>query len=147
VDTVEVSISRADDADSLIRAFVAQSQVSDVEPIQTSAVMRVELTGQAFHIRRLNPPGGEQVVSDTATWEFELTPLASGTQCLTVSATMQVAVPGHGEKTVRVPSLKRVFQVEVDRLYAGRAFVKRNWQWVGTSCIAVTFAVLGMLLR
>jgi hypothetical protein len=146
-DTVEVSISRADDADSVIRTFVIHSQVPDVEPIQTSAVMQVDLNGQSFQIRRVNPPGGEQVVSDTAIWEFEVIPLACGTQFLTVSATMQIAVPGHGEKTVRVPSLKRAFRVEVDRVYAGRAFVQRNWQWVGTSCIAVTLAVLGIILR
>jgi hypothetical protein len=146
-DTVEVSISRADDADTLMRTFVADSQFREVQPIQTSAVMHVALTGQAFQIRRRNPPDGEQLVSDTATWEFEVTPRASGTQYLTVSATMQIAVPGHGEKTLRVPSLKGAFQVEVDRIYAGRAFMRRNWQWVCSSCIAVTLAVLGILLR
>jgi len=146
-DSVEVSISRADDAQAIIHALVAQSQAPEAEPIQTSAVMHVDLAGPAFQIRRLNPPAGEQVVSETATWEFEVTPLASGTLSLTVSATMRIAVLGHGEKTVRVPSLKRSFQVDVDRIYAGTAFMRRNWQWVGTSLIAATAAVLGIIFR
>ena len=146
-DAVMVVISRADDANSLIATFIAKSQVPHVEPIKTSAVMRVDLTGSSFQVRRLNPPDGEQVVSDTATWEFEVLPLSSGVQFLTVSASMRIPVPGFGERTVGVPSLRQEFRVDVDRLYAGRAFMRRHWQWVGTSVIAAAAVVAGVIWR
>ena len=146
-ETVKVLISRAGDASAVIAALVAQSQVAGVEPVKTSAVMFVDLTGSSFLIRRLDATSSEQVVSDTATWEFQVTPLASGTQSLTVSASMRLPIPGHGERTVGVPSLRRQFQVEVDRLYASRAFVRRNWQWVGTSGIALVAVVAGVIWR
>ena len=146
-DAVMVVISRADDANSLIATFIAKSQVPHVEPIKTSAVMRVDLTGSSFQVRRLNPPDGEQVVSDTATWEFEVLPLSSGVQFLTVSASMRIPVPGYGERTVGVPSLRQEFRVDVDRLYAGRAFMRRHWQWVGTSVIAAAAVVAGVIWR
>jgi hypothetical protein len=146
-DTVKVTISRALNAESLVAALVADSQVPSVEVIDTSAVMFVDLSGRSFGIQRLNPPGGEQLVSDTATWEFDVLPLSAGKQSLTVSASLRVPVPGHGERTVSVPSLEREFTVEVDRLYAGRAFLRQNWQWVGTSVIAAAAIVAGIVWR
>ncbi len=146
-DTVRVMISRAVNAESLIAALVAESQVRSVEAIDTSAVMFVDLTGHSFRIQRLNPPGGEQLVSNTATWEFDVLPLSAGIQSLTVSASLRVPVPGHGERTVSVPSLEREFTVEVDHLYAGRTFVQRNWQWIGTSALAAAAIVAGIIWR
>jgi hypothetical protein len=146
-DTVRVAISRGLNADDIIAPLVAESQVPTVEVIDTSAVMFVDLTGPSFRVQRLNPPDGEQLVSDTATWEFDVLPLCAGKQNLTVSASMRVPVPGHGERTVSVPSLKREFTVEVDRLYAGRTFVQRNWQWIGTSVLAAAAVVAGIIWR
>lgn len=144
---MKVRISRALNAESLIAALIAESQVPSVDIIDTSAVMFVDLTGHAFHILRLNPPEGEQLVSDTATWEFDVLPLSAGRQNLTVLASLRVPVPGHGERTVSVPSLEREFTVEVDHLYAGRTFVQRNWQWIGTSVLAAAAIVAGIIWR
>ncbi|TCN28364.1 hypothetical protein EV644_14915 [Kribbella orskensis] len=69
--------------------------------------------GRSFRVERLNPPEGEQIVSDTATWDFDVLPLVAGKQSLTVSASMRVPVPGHGERAVSVPSLTREFTVQV----------------------------------
>jgi hypothetical protein len=143
-DIVKVVVARGADSTTVVTAFVAQSQVASVEPIQTSAVMHVGLTGPRFGIRRLNPPDGEQLVSDTAVWEFEVTPLAAGKQTLTVSASMRLPVAGLGQKTVSIPSLRQDFYVEVNRLYASRVFLHKNWQWVGTSGIAVGAVVVAL---
>ena len=146
-DIVRVVISRGQQADVTIAALVADSQVPAIEVIDTSAVMVVDLMGRSFRVERLNPPEGEQIVSDTATWDFDVLPLVAGKQSLTVSASMRVPVPGHGERAVSVPSLTREFTVQVDRLYAGRTFVQRNWQWVGTSVLAAAALVTGIIWR
>lgn len=140
-DLVRVVISRDTSAQSVVTRFVASSQVPDVGTLRTSAFMHVDLTGPTFDIRRLNPPDGEQLVADTAVWEFDVLPRASGLQRLTVSALMRIPVPGHGERAVTVPSLEMKIRVDVDRIYAGRSFVRRNWQWVGTSVVAVAAIV------
>jgi len=146
-DLVRVVISRGQKADGIIAALIADSQVPAIEIINTSAVMVVELTGRSFRVERLNPPQGEQIVSDTATWDFDVLPLVAGKQSLTVSASMRVPVPGHGERAVSIPSLTREFTIQVDRLYAGRTFVQRNWQWVGTSVLAAAAIVAGIIWR
>jgi tetratricopeptide (TPR) repeat protein len=146
-DLVKVVISRSQEASNVVAALVAQSQAPAVETINTSAVMFVELTGRSFEIRRLNPQDGEQLISETACWEFNVLPLSAGKQSLTVSASMRIPVPGRGEKTVSVPSLERKITVDVDRLYAGRTFMRRNWQWIGTSVLAGAAIVAGILWR
>ncbi|TCM46886.1 zinc ribbon domain-containing protein [Kribbella sp. VKM Ac-2568] len=146
-DIVRVVISRGQKADGIIAALVADSQVPAIEVINTSAVMVVDLMGRSFRVERLNPPEGEQIVSDTATWDFDVLPLIAGKQSLTVSASMRVPVPGHGERAVSVPSLTREFTIQIDRLYAGRTFVQRNWQWVGTSVLAAAAVVAGIIWR
>jgi hypothetical protein len=137
---VKVAISRDEQAQTLIATYVADSQVPDVDVIKTSAVMVVDLTGSTFDIRRLNPADGEQLVSETAVWEFYVLPKAAGVQVLTVSASMRIPVPEHGERTVSVPSLVKECTVKVDRLYVGRSFVGRNWQWILTTVIAAAAA-------
>ncbi len=146
-DIVKVVISRGQDAFDVVVALVAQSQASAVEAIDTTAVMFVDMTGSAFEIRRLNPPDGDQIVSDTARWEFDVLPLHAGRLYLTVSASMRVPVPGHGERTVSVPSLVREFSVKVDPVYASRNFVRRNWQWLGASALTAAGIIVGNLWR
>jgi hypothetical protein len=109
--------------------------------------MFVDVTGPNFRISRLNPPEGEQLVCDTATWEFDLLPLTAGLQHLRVSASMRVPVSGHGDKTVSIPSLERKFKVDVDRLYAGRALLQLHWQWAVTSLLAAAAIIAGIIWR
>ncbi len=146
-DIVKVIISRSWNASDIIAALTEQSQTPTVETIDTSAVMFVDLTGSSFQIRRLNPPDGEQLVTDTSRWEFDVLPLFAGKQSLTVSASMRIPVPGHGEKTVSVPSLVREITVKVDRLYAGRTFVRKNWQWLGTSALVLAGIIAAAIWR
>ncbi|TCM33806.1 hypothetical protein EV648_1291 [Kribbella sp. VKM Ac-2568] len=51
------------------------------------------------------------------------------------------------ERAVSVPSLTREFTIQVDRLYAGRTFVQRNWQWAGTSVLAAASIITGIIWR
>lgn len=144
-DIVRVVISRDALAQDVVTRLVVNSQVSSVEVLKTSAVMFVNLSGPMFDVTRLNPPDGEQLVADTAVWEFSVVPKASGTQSMTVSASMRIPIPEHGERTVSVPSLEMQFKVDVDRLYAGRSFVRRNWQWIGSSIVAAAAVVVSII--
>lgn len=147
-DTLTVLISRDDHLDDdMIASFVARSQVKNVEAVPTAAVMSVDVVGPSFTIKRLNPPGGEQLVSPTATWDFDAVPNGSGRHRLTVSAVMRVPVRGYGERSLAVPSFVREVEVQVDRLYTGRSFVRRNWQWVAGSVITVAGIIAGVIWR
>ncbi|MFC7496510.1 MULTISPECIES: hypothetical protein [unclassified Nocardioides] len=142
-------IARDDDAGRVVATFVASSQWQDVAEIDTTAFMTVSLGGPTFEIRRINTPesnvDGEQVVSERATWEFDVLPTKRGRQSLTVSASMRVPIADYGEKTVTVPTLTRQFDVEVDRAYAARSFTQDNWKWIVGTGIAAVGAAAGLI--
>lgn len=102
------------------------------EPLKVSEIMTVTLTGDrnAFLIQRIGDE--EQVVAGKpyAQWEWHVTPLQSGDQRLTLTATAKIFLPGRGEKPVYYKALEQPIVVHVDRWYTTKQFITNNWQWL-----------------
>ena len=139
IERIEVAVGRTKDFDEDLRRTVRNPGTGDVEDIETSPFMAVELRGEAFEITPLHVGGGgEQVLHPTALWEFDVLPRRSGAHKLQVCVAMRIPIPNRGDERVSVPVVERDVRVSVDPRYGAKQFLRENWQW----CLA-TLAGLG----
>jgi hypothetical protein len=107
-----------------------------VEPVRVGTIMKASLTGDGFQITPLNEE--EQFVTgDTYTeWAWDATALQAGERQLNLRVTVRVSVPGYGERARDYPVKTKVVRVNVDPLYATRAFLGGNWPWITALLLA-----------
>jgi hypothetical protein len=131
---VEVGIARVAALKKALEVGLRGRGAPQWEEIETSASMVVLLEGEAFQIKGYGT--SEQIVTKTAKWEFDVLPLRSGMQTLTLCVSLHIALPGlaHlGSGYRSVPVLERQVRIRVDLVYASRRFAAANWQWlIGT---------------
>jgi hypothetical protein len=129
---IEVGISRSPELrDALTSGFRGRG-LPEVVHVDAAPLMGVELRGSSFMIEPLSPV--EQLVVPLARWEFDVRPLKSGRQTLTLCVTIRIDSPYVSGGQIAVPVFERDIRIKVDMVYGTRRFVANNWQWlVGTA--------------
>jgi hypothetical protein len=129
---IEVGVARTPELrDALTSGFRGRG-LPEVVHVDAAPLMGVELRGSSFAIEALSPV--EQLVVPLARWEFDVTPVRSGSQTLTLCVTIRIDSPFVGGGRIAVPVLERDIRIKVDVVYGTRRFVASNWQWlVGTA--------------
>ena len=131
-DRIEVGIARSPELRDALTAGLRGRGVTEIVQVDAAPVMGVELRGSSFQISPLSPV--EQLVVPLARWEFDITPLRSGSQTLTLCVSIRIDTPFQGGGRIAVPVLERDIRIRVDVVYGTRRFVANNWQWlVGTA--------------
>ena len=131
-DRIEVGVARSPELrDALTTGFRGRG-LPEVVHVDAAPLMGVELRGSSFEIEPLSPP--EQLVVPLARWEFDVTPLRSGSQTLALCVTIRIDSPFLTGGQIAVPVFERHIRIKVDVVYGTRRFVANNWQWlVGTA--------------
>jgi len=135
---IEVRVARSPELrEALVKGLRGAVQF---EEVPTADYMGVELTGDSFKITPFSPL--EQIVAPKARWEFDVTPLRSGIQTLTLVVSLGIkhlapAVNGR----IGVPVLQRQIRIRVNIGYGTRGFLARNWQWLVGTAVAVVAAL------
>ena len=129
---IEVGIARSPELRDALTAGFRGRGLPEVLQVDAAPVMGVELRGSSFQIDALSPV--EQLVVPLARWEFDVTPLRSGSQTLTLCVNIRIDSPFVTGGKIAVPVLERDIKIKVDVVYGTRRFVAGNWQWlVGTA--------------
>jgi hypothetical protein len=129
---IEVGISRSPELRDALTAGFRGRGLPEVVHVDSAPLMGVELRGSSFMIEALSPV--EQLVVPLARWEFDVTPLRSGRQTLTLCVTIRIDSPHVSGGQIAVPVFERDIRIKVDVVYGTRRFVTNNWQWlVGTA--------------
>ena len=129
---IEVGIARSPELRDALTAGFRGRGLPEVLQVDAAPVMGVELRGSSFQIDALSP--AEQLVVPLARWEFDVTPLKSGSQTLTLCVSIRIDSPFVTGGKIAVPVLERDIKIKVDVVYGTRRFVAANWQWlVGTA--------------
>jgi hypothetical protein len=132
VERIEVGIARSPELRDALTAGLRGRGVTEVLQVDAGPVMGVELRGSSFQVTALSPV--EQIVVPMARWEFDVTPVRSGSQTLTLCVSIRIETPFPGGGQIAVPVLERDIHIRVDVVYGTRRFVANNWQWlVGTA--------------
>jgi hypothetical protein len=135
---VEVGIARVEESAADLESGFRTKHQRVSESVQTADFMTVDLVGDAFLIISLSPT--TQPVAPTAHWEFEVTPVRTGAQTLTLKGTSLVTIGGI-ERTIAVPSFDREITVDVDVVYGLRRFIRANWQWIVGTIVGLGGAI------
>jgi hypothetical protein len=129
---VEVGIARSPELRDALTAGFRGRGLPEVVHVDASPQMGVELRGSSFAIEALS--AAEQLVVPLARWEFDVTPLRSGSQTLTLCVTIRIESPYVSGGRIAIPVFERDIRIKVDVVYGARRFVANNWQWlVGTA--------------
>lgn len=106
--------------------------------------MTVKLIGDktAFSIDEVTDARQTVAGKPFAQWEWNVTPLKSGNQKLTLTATATIYLDERGETPADYKTLEKPILVHVDRWYTTKQFVANNFQWLW----AVILVPLGGLL-
>jgi len=130
---VEVRISSEDIGPALSEGLKGTG-TPQVDSVRVSPVMKVVLTGDegAFNIDNLSVE--EQTVAGKpfAQWDYDVTPLKSGTQSLHLQVIAIIHIPERGEKPFEVPVIDKPIQVRINPWFASKRFIANNWQWLWT---------------
>ncbi len=129
---IEVGVARSPELRDALTAGFRGRGLPEVLQVDAAPVMGVELRGSSFQIDALSPV--EQLVVPLARWEYDVTPLRSGSQTLTLCVSIRIDSPFAPGGKIAVPVLERDIKIRVDVVYGARRFVAGNWQWlVGTA--------------
>jgi hypothetical protein len=134
-DRIEVGVARSPELrDALTSGFRGRG-LPEVVHVDAAPLMGVELRGSSFKIEPLSPP--EQLVVPLARWEFDVTPLRSGSQTLALCVTIRIDSPFVSGGQIAVPVFERHIRIKVDVVYGTRRFVANNWQWLAGTAVGL----------
>jgi hypothetical protein len=135
---VEARISVNETIENLVAGLSSGGDVK-VENIPVSTFMKVRLTGPKFDISSITDERQLVTKSGYREWLWDVTPLESGIQKLTLSAFAEVSLPGQEPMTVdsRVFSSSiTVRSKEEPASDQASRFFEKNWQFfIGTLLI------------
>ena len=132
---VEVGIARSPELRDALTAGFRGRGLPEVVHVDASPEMGVELRGSSFAIEALS--AAEQLVVPLARWEFDVTPLRSGSQTLTLCVTIRIESPYVSGGRIAIPVFERDIRIKVDVVYGARRFVANNWQWLVGTAVAL----------
>jgi hypothetical protein len=110
-----------------------------VEDIRVGSFMKLRLIGERFEI--IGFDSEEQLVADDeySQWCYDVTPVLSGDQKLSLIAMVRIVVPGAPAAVKDHPTLDRVIHVRVNPMFSAGRFMRSNWQWIlGTLVLPVS---------
>lgn len=129
---VEARISIDESMEDLIAGLSTQGKVM-VKSIPVSTFMKVRLTGPKFDISPISDERQLVAKGGYREWLWDVTPMASGTHNLTLSAFAEIVLPGQQPMTID----SRVFcsQItvkakEVPVAEKTEGFLQKNWQFI-----------------
>lgn len=118
-----------------------------IENIRIGTFMKVHLTGDNFEIKPLSDE--EQFVSGEGftQWDYDVVPLESGIQSLELTVTVRIKIPNVGEEKKAYPVFERQINVKVSPAYSTGKFLEINWQWILTTLIGLSAAIIGWIMK
>jgi HEAT repeat protein len=136
---IEVRISK-DMQENLLSGLKGRG-VANIENVKIGNVMKVELFGDDFKIESLSEKEQFIASSEYSQWEWEVTPLESGNKVIYLSVSVMIHLEKLGEKIKSYPVLDRKIYVNVNFVYS----LKKNWEWVVGTLIALIVAIITVL--
>jgi Abnormal spindle-like microcephaly-assoc'd, ASPM-SPD-2-Hydin len=144
---VQVRIARSVAAELQATMKQGMTPAAKTEVIKVAQFMTATLhsnNNSAFPVTQLSED--EQAVSDDdfTTWTWNVQPLESGQQQLFLDVATRFKIPGSKDEFKFIPTLHRVINVHVDRMFATKHFVGQEWKYLlgGIGSIIVFLAGL-----
>jgi len=109
--------------------------VPHTESIKVGTFMKVRLAGAAFQIESLSSEEQPVPATGFTEWSWNVKPMESGLQVLSLAIAVRIKLPDHGEETYDSPVLDRKIRVRVSPVHSTVSFVRNNWRWMVTTAV------------
>jgi hypothetical protein len=100
-----------------------------IERVKIGTFMRTRLYGNGFEVTTHSDESQAVVDNDFAEWLFDVLPLHSGKQTLTLQIAIRYKLSS-SEEITNLPVLTRDIAVQVNTWWSIEKFVSENWQWL-----------------
>jgi len=124
---------------------IKERNVPQVDGIKLGQSMTIELSGYNFDIKSLNHEEDLSKEGKFIRWDWDVTPLESGTQSLLLTATVRTDIPNHGEEGKKYPLYVKPIKVKISPIYSSTSFIKSHWKWIVG--VAIAFAIIRWTAR
>ena len=104
--------------------------IPETVEIKVNTLMSVRLRGENFYIKTLSPEGQLVVDAEFTEWDYDVTPLKSGAQELSLTVTVRIKVPDYDEQERANPVYDKLIQVKPNPWFSLVSFIKNNWKWL-----------------
>lgn len=143
----------AENIDNAIKEGLLNYSAPELQDIKVGSVMKVFLYGKEdqFQITRIGSE--EQIVEGMrfAQWEWNVVPVTWGSCTLRVKATVNLLIPGRGEKSIDVLVFDHPVHIKVNYKYMFMSFFgnKNNWPFFigGTSILGLVVAAFKVIRK
>lgn len=115
-----------------------------IEEIKVNTLMGVRLNGRNFDIKALSHE--EQIVTGEGftQWDWDVVPLKSGDQLLSLVVTVRIKIPDYGEERKDYPVFDRQIKVKVNPVYTIKTFIESYWQWI---IVTILIPLIGWVVK
>ena len=133
---VEVRLGDASVVETQLHIGIKGRGLPQIDRVKIGRLMRVTLVGDAkdFTIQSLSTIDQYIQEAEVAQWDFDVTPLRSGSRTLRILVSIRVKVEGKDE-VIDLPSYEREVHIGVAPLHTAAGFISRNWQWAAGSIV------------
>lgn len=142
--TVEAVIAKTEDTQALAKSLSAP-ETAKGSLLAVGPLMTVTLSADPAVFAITGVITGEQPVmtQQVSRWRWDVRPLRTGTQTLTLVASVDFFVPGQGTKTWALVTHREDVDISVGGWAVMAGFVNENWKYIGGSILAPAFAWVG----
>lgn len=142
--TVEAVIANNEDTRTLAKSLAAPETAKGT-PLAVGPLMTVTLIADPaiFAITALTPAEQPVMAQQVSRWQWNVRPLRTGTQALTIVASANFFVPGQGTKTWALVTHREDVDISIEGWAVMAGFFSENWKYIGGSILAPAFAWVG----
>ena len=117
-----------------------------IEEIRVGTFMRARLKGDNFNIEALSEKDQLVTGEGFTQWNYNVTPLKSGIQSLSLTVTVRIKLPGNVEETKEIEVFDREISIHVNISYTLKKFIENYW-WGIITLIIVPIVLLIIKIR
>lgn len=144
---VEVRLTRGLELDAQLLEQIHGHGEPQVEEIPTAPLMAVSLKGAGFDITCHSDEEQAVTPEGITVWEFDICAVKGGQQCLFMSVSLRIPVPGQPLVHRSIPVREVTIHVKVGVPALVGRFVSGYWQWLIGTAIAAAAVVVAVLLH
>ena len=144
---VEVRVARTLQLDTELLQGLRGHGIPHIEKIPTSSLMAVTLSSNGFDIKPLSNEEQVVILDGITTWEFDIHAKERGQQRLFLSVELRIPLSGWPLAHRSFPVREVTIDVQVTAVRLVGSFLGHNWQWVGTSGLAILAIIVGALFH
>lgn len=105
-------------------------RIPELDKIELGELMKIHLAGNNFYIKPISHEEQTAAQQEFTEWDWDVTPLKTGTQSLLLSATVNIDSPDSGNESKDYPLYVKAVTVKFNLVYSTINFIKSYWLWI-----------------